>query len=241
MTKPYLSIVIPVYNEVNSIQNIIERFTHYFSQQSYKYELIIVDDGSTDGTDKYLKDIEKTSSNLRLLSNKTNKGKGFSVKRGMLSAKGQFRLFADADDSTSIDQIERLLSYFEKGFEVIIGSRAIPGSQIIESQSLLRVTIGKLGNFLIRLVLLPGIKDTQCGFKCFEGTVAEQIFSLQRIDRYGFDIEILTIARLYNIRIKEVPVIWKNNPVSHVKVTDYLMVIYDIAKIKRGVKNGLYL
>jgi dolichyl-phosphate beta-glucosyltransferase len=179
--------------------------------------------------------------NLKLIDNKVNRGKGAAVRQGMLSAKGTIRLFTDADNSTSIDQFNKMLPHFKEGYDIVIGSRDIAGARLEPPQPLIRRILGNLGNLFIQTLLLRGIWDTQCGFKAFREEVAEKIFPLCRIDRWGFDIEILALARMLGYHIKEIPVVWVNDPYSHVKPSAYLQVLWETIKIRWWLWRGRYL
>lgn len=230
--QPFLSVIIPVYNEEKRIHKILEAANNYFSHQSYDYEIIVVNDGSSDNTTEVVKRFKEKIKNLKLINNKKNHGKGWVVKQGMLAALGKFRLFADADNSTPIEQIEKLLPYFSNGYDVVIGSRAVKGAKIPIPQPFYKVLLGRLGNIIIQIFAVWGISDTQCGFKCFTKKAAKDIFSRQTLNRWAFDIEILAIARYLGYKIKEVPIIWINDPMSHVKFFDYFRVLIKVFLIR---------
>lgn len=228
----FLSIIIPAYNEAGRIEKTIRDINRYLEQKKYSHEIIVVNDGSSDETAALVRRLSAKLPALRLLDNLENCGKGKVVKQGMLAAKGRFSLFTDADNSTGIEQFDRLLPYLEKGFDVVLGSRALEESQIKVSQPTYRVLMGKLGNKVIRLLAAPGIKDSQCGFKAFSRTAREKIFPRLKTKGWGFDIEVLALARSYGFRIKEVGIEWVNDPCSHFKARDYLKVFREIIFIR---------
>lgn len=236
----YLSVIIPAYNEEKRIHKILEAADSYFRKQDYDYEIIVVNDGSKDKTAEVVNQFKSKIKNLKLIDNKENHGKGYVVKQGMLAALGKYRLFADADNSTSIDQVEKVLPYFKEGFDVVIGSRAIKGAQILNPQPFYRVLLGKLGNIIIQIFAVWGISDTQCGFKCFTNKAAKDIFSRQTIYRWGFDVEILAIAKYLDYKIKEVPIVWINDPISHVKFSAYFQVLFETLKVRWNLITGKY-
>ena len=150
----------------------------------------------------------------------------------MLLAKGSICLFTDADNATPIEHIDGFISKINEGFDVVIGSRAVKDAIIVEAQSLVRETIGRLGNFYIRLLAVPGIYDTQCGFKCFKRKVAKDLFSRQKINNWAFDVEILYLAQNLNYRIKEMPVSWTHHDFSKIVPIDYIAMLYDVIRIR---------
>ena len=175
-------------------------------------------------------------STLELVEFKNNRGKGFAVKTGMLKARGDFRLFTDADNSTTIDHVEKMMSYFQKGFDVVIASIAVRGHKVATgSEPAWRRIFGKLGNLFIQIMVVPGIHDTQRGFKIFTVEAAEKIFPKMTIERWGFDVEALALARKFGFKIKEVPVNWKNAPESHVGLKAYFQVLMETVKIRRNL------
>lgn len=237
----YLSVIIPAYKEEQRIGKTLLAIDKYLSKQKYQYEIIVVsDEGSPNKTVEVVKNFQKMVKNLKLIENKQNHGKGFVVRQGMLEAKGEYRLFTDADNSTSIDQIENLLPFFGQGYDVVIGSRAIQGANINIHQPFYKELLGKTGNKIIQIVAVWGIKDTQAGFKCFKAEVADKIFSKTTIDRWGFDIEVLALARKFNYKIKEVPINWVNDLASHVKMSDYISVLMETFKIRWNLIIGRY-
>jgi len=232
VNKIFLSVVIPAYNEANRLPATLIDVNQYLSGQKFSYEIIVVNDGSTDNTAEIVKQFLPKTRNLKLIDKKINSGKGAAVRIGMLAAKGDLCLFMDADNSTAISEIEKLLPYFSNDFDVVFGSRAIKGAQMNPPQVFYKRFAGAMGNFFIQLMLLKGIWDTQCGFKCFSREAAQKIFSIAKIDRWGFDAEILALARALNYKIKEAPIYWMNHPQSHVGWSSYFQVLMEVVKIR---------
>jgi dolichyl-phosphate beta-glucosyltransferase len=238
----HLSVVIPAYNEALRLPDTLSQSIEYLRNQPYRSELIVVNDGSSDETDKAVQHIFSSPVPIKLLAhpNGANRGKGASVRLGMLSAGGTYRLFMDADNSASLDQIDRFWPLLDQGYEVVIGSRALKGAMIDSHQARYKELAGRLGNWIIRICAVPGIMDTQTGFKVFTGDRAEMIFSRQTIDRWGFDIELLAIARFHGFRIAEIPIKWANASGSKVTMGSYLEVLNDLWRIRRNLKAGIY-
>jgi len=237
----HLSIVIPAYNEESRIGSTLRRIFDYLSEQSYEAEVLVVVDGSQDRTIDVLRDFTDNFPRLVVLDNKTNRGKGFSVRRGMLESSGQFLLFSDADLSTPIEEVERLLEHLHCGYDVAVASRGLPDADLRVRQPWWRQFMGKSFNRLVQGLVLPGICDSQCGFKCFSRDVAQEIFSRQRIDRFGFDVEVLCIARNLGYRIAEVPVIWINDPLSNVHpIRDSFWMLVDLLRVWLSIRAGSY-
>lgn len=241
--KPKLSVIIPAYNEAERIGDTLLAIDQYLEKQKYSYEIVVVNDGSTDNTVQVVEGYKKLVENMRLVDNEENHGKGYVVRVGMLEAKGRWRLFMDADGSTSIDHIEKMWSLTKEGYDVIIGSRdpkdAKGASQEVP-QSFLKRLLGNLGNVLIQIFGVWGIWDTQNGFKMFSATAAEDIFSRARIDHWGFDIEALALARKLGYAIGIIPVHWINDPRSHVTLGGYLNTFVELFKIRWNLLRGAY-
>ena len=237
----HLSVIIPAYNEEERIGATLKSIDEYLRSRGHDYEIIVVSDGSKDNTVQIVRNLESSIRNLRVVENKENYGKGHVVKQGMLEARGDFRLFTDADNSTSIDHIEKMMPYFKKGYGVVIGSIGVPGSKVeTGSEPLWRRIFGKLGNLFIQLLAVPGIHDTQRGFKLITAKAAQDIFSKMMIERFGFDIEMLALARKFGYRIKEVPVDWKNDPNSKVGLSAYRQVLWETVKVRWYLIIGKY-
>lgn len=230
----------PAYNEEKLIKNTLVEVDGFLSKQGYNYEIIVIDDGSEDRTFDILNNLQSIIRNLSILKNDKNRGKGYSVKKGMLAAKGKFRLFMDADNSTTIDQISNFMPYLENGYDIAMGDRALKESEIKKSQSLYKKLLGDFGNILIQFIAVSGISDTQCGFKIFSEKSARDIFSKLTIDRWGFDIEILAIAKKMGYKIKAVPVIWKNREETKVRARDYIFTLKELFKIKINLIRKKY-
>lgn len=227
--KIYLSVVIPAHNEEKRLPKTLAAVKDYLAKQNYVSEVIVVDAGSTDKTADIARDFS-----VKVIEVKNSRGKGHAVKEGMLTAQGKFRLFTDADNSTSIDQVEKILPYFEQGFDIVIGSRDIKGAILDPPQPFLRKFIFGKGFRLLRkfIIGLWDIKDTQCGFKAFSQKSAEDIFPKMQILGFSFDTEVLLIAKKLGYKIKEVPVYWKNDLESKVKFSDIIKMAIDLIKIK---------
>ena len=229
-----LSVIIPAYNESKRLPETLKKVRAYLEYQDYMSEVIIVDDGSTDEMAAVVSGLIKDWPAAKLISYEKNRGKGYAVKTGMLAAEGQWRLLMDADGSTDISEIEKLLKY-NQDYEVIIGSRYLDKKSIKIKQPLIRRIVSRLGNIIVRVVL--GLKpiDTQCGFKLFSGAAAEKIFPRQTIERWGFDVEALTIALHQGYKIKEVPVDWYDAEGSQVKKTAIFKTLSEIWQVKKNL------
>jgi dolichyl-phosphate beta-glucosyltransferase len=236
----YLSIIVPAYNEEKRIGKTIFAINEYLQKQNYSYEIIVSDDGSKDSTVELVKNLGEKIENLRVIDNKENHGKGYVVRQGIMQAKGEYRLFMDADNATTVDQVENLLPFFKDGYDVVIGDRDLKESEIKKHQSRFKEILGDMGNILIQTLAVPGIKDTQCGFKCFSAKFAENIFPKLKVDRWGFDIEILALARKFGYKIKTVPVVWINDEESKVSMSGYINTLKELFQIKWNLISGKY-
>jgi len=237
-----ISVVIPVFNEEIRLDKSLENICSYFKHSKFDYEIIVVDDGSVDNTVKLVESrIEELDKNIFLIENRINRGKGFSVKKGFLHSRGQYLLFTDADLSTPIDQLEKLLIPLKAGYSIAIGSRALKESDIQAQQPLYRRVTGKIFNLLVRLLILDGFKDTQCGFKLFTREAALEIIKRQKTERYSFDVEMLYIASKHGYQIKEVPVKWHDHPVRNIRLMrDGSRMIIDLIRIRLFALQGAY-
>jgi len=215
MPKPFLSVIIPAYDEEQRIKSSLLVMSKFLEKKPYSSEIIVVDDGSTDKTAQIVKQVSVSHKHISLISHDVNQGKGAAVRTGILAAKGKFRLFSDSDLSTPIDHLDTFVSEASNA-DVIIGSRAIKGADIRVRQKRYRELMGQAFNLFVRLLVLPGIRDTQCGFKLFSEKAARAVFPPQRIKRWSFDVETLYLARKYGFDIKEVPVTWVNDSRSKV-------------------------
>jgi len=232
-----ISIVIPAYNEESRLPaTLAEALDRGFS------EVLVVDDGSTDGTARVTKEFQREHPQVRLLSNPGNRGKGYSVRHGMLEAKGGWILFSDADLSAPIEEVHKLIrAVEEQGASVAIGSRALDRSLIKVHQSHFRETAGRIFNLFVRVLTGLPFLDTQCGFKLFEAGAAHQIFRRQRLDRFGFDVEVLFIARRLGYRAVEVPVRWSHSEGTKVRMfRDSVNMFIDLVRIRWNALRGKY-
>jgi len=242
-TDTYLSVIVPAYNETQRIPKTLERLHQYLADKSFTYEIVVVLDGPTDGTREVLDRISGEISNLRIIDRRVNRGKGFTVREGMLEARGQIRLFTDADNSTDIAHFDQMKTLFDEGCDLVIASRSpkdVAGARQTIPQPWYKRSIGKLGNLLVQLVAVPGIWDTQCGFKAFRAEAAVRIFSQSVIEEWGFDIEVLALARHLNYNIGIIPAHWVNDARSHVRNIDYLRVFRDTFKVRANLLIGKY-
>ncbi len=233
MNRPLLSIVIPAYNEEARLPATLTRIAEYLRDQSYRSEVIVVSDGSRDQTAGAAARWRPEGFPLEIIDRKENRGKGYTVREGAARARGEYILFSDADLSTPIEEVEKFFPFFREGFEVVIGSRSLKDSDIVVRQPWHRELMGRVFNGLVRLLAVPGIADTQCGFKCFTRRAAAEIFPRCRIDGFSFDVEILYLARKFGLPVKEVPVRWFNAPGSSVNpLRDSFLMLVDILWIR---------
>ena len=216
--SPRLSIVIPAYNEAARLGASLTRMLDYFHAQAYDFEMLVVDDGSADATREIAETFAAQDSRLRVLSYAQNRGKGHAVRYGMLRAQGSRVLFCDADLATPIEEVEKLGAALDAGADIAIGSRDVVGSQLLKRQSLVREMGGKAFNQMVQALAVPGIHDTQCGFKLFTQAAARQVFGLCQVDHFAFDVEALYVAiKILGLRVTEVPVRWAHQEGSKVR------------------------
>jgi dolichyl-phosphate beta-glucosyltransferase len=231
---PELSVVIPAYNEARRIGRALAAVRAYVVRAGLCSELIVVDDGSRDETADVVRGFEAEPLTLHLLVNPTNHGKGYSVRRGMLAATGKLVLMCDADLSAPVEQLDRLRGWLERGYDVVIGSRDLPDSRLDPPQPLVRRRLAWVFRAIRRRLLLPALRDTQCGFKCFRGAAAHEIFARQQTDGWLFDCEVLGLADRLGYRIKEVGIVWRNDPDSRVNaVWEVLRALPTLLAIRR--------
>lgn len=234
-----LSIIIPVYNEERRLPNTLEEVFGFLSGQTYPAEVILVDNGSQDRTLTIAREYARHQPLLTVL-HLPQKGKGIAVKEGMLAARGQYRFMCDADFSMPAREIERFLPPKLDNFDIAIASREAPGARRYNEPHY-RHFVGRMFNGLIRLIALPGLHDTQCGFKCFRSEVAEDIFPMQTIPGWAFDVELLFIARKRGYRIVELPIPWYFNPESKINVLrDATRMALDLFRIRWNALRGIY-
>ncbi len=232
-----ISLVVPAYNEEGRIGPSIERVARYLRTRDESWEVILVDDGSRDSTVSAAAAASKTAAlPMSVLRLALNRGKGAAVRAGVLASRGDWILISDADFSTPIEEWEKLR---DTGALIAIGSRALDETLIRRKQPWYRRTMGKTFNLFVQLLSVRGIRDTQCGFKWLEGNLARDLFSRATIDRFAYDVEILSMARRRGIEIAQIPVIWINSPQSRVSVvTDSLRMLRDLVKIRLRANRG---
>jgi dolichyl-phosphate beta-glucosyltransferase len=233
-----LSVIIPAYNEEKRLRDTLIAVSRYLEKRYKEYEIIVVDDGSSDGTRRIAEEIAHRMPNLRIISNQKNTGKGYSVKTGILASRGDKVLFTDADLSAPISELEKLENALNREHGIAIASRADKGTVILKKQNILRRYMGKTFNMLVRIFLIKGFKDTQCGFKLFRRHVALDLFSRQKLNGFTFDTEILYLAGKLGYKVKSVPVIWSDSPGSKVRIfSGSLSMLLELLKIKRLHSN----
>ncbi len=233
-STPYLSVVIPAYNEAQRLGPSLEKILAYLADRPYTWEVVVVDDGSADGTGDLARKLLQGRAEFQVLRNEPNAGKAVSVKRGLLAGRGQVLLFSDADLSTPIEEADRLLAELQGGADVAIASRQLPGAQLTVHQPWYRELAGRAFGWVNQTVLLPGIPDSQCGFKAFRREAAHALLQHQRLTGWAFDAELLYIARRLGLTIAQVPVTWVNDPASKVHMLrDGLRMVLDLFRIRR--------
>lgn len=238
---PQISVIIPAYNEVRRLPHTLALVYNYLKSHFNSFELIVVDDGSYDSTADYVDDFALQSPEVRLISYVPNKGKGHAVRVGMLAASGDLILFDDADGSSPIEELQKLLDSIKDGADIAIGSRAKPDEQRTVNALAYRKYLGNTFNVIVQGLLLPGFYDTQCGFKLFKKEMAHDIFSVTRLDRFAFDVEVLYIARLRDYKITEIPINWTNVEGSKVNVfTDSPQMLLEVLGVAVAAWTGRY-
>lgn len=248
--RPFLSVVVPAYNEESRLPQTLQRVSEYLTEQSYPSEVVVVDDGSRDQTADIVKAFATTHPNVQLIQN-DHRGKGYAVRSGALQARGEVVLFFDADSSTPIEDVEKLLPWFDRGYGIVIGSREGAGAHRI-SEPFYRHVMGRVFNSLVRLLTVHGIQDTQCGFKALRGDLAKEIFAKSRL--YGenarrvtdamvtaYDVEVLFLGQKLGQQIKEVPVEWRYGTESKVNpLKDSWRNFRDVVLVRWNDSKGLY-
>lgn len=239
-----LSIIIPAYNEEKNIEKTLTAISRFLSENKVDFEIIVVANNCTDNTVPVLYGVKKnTISELVVIdipkTGMVGNTKGYAIGVGMREAKGEYHLFLDADNATSFDCIGQFMDYIKQGYDVVVASRYVSGSRILQ-QPVRRVVLSRLSNILIRAVLLPGIYDTQCGFKMFTRAASKEIFSRTTVNGWGADLEMLAIAKNFGFKIKEAPVVWEYQAGSRVRAGGILNTLKELFKIRKNVKNNFY-
>ena len=236
-----LSVVIPAYNEEQRIAKTLANIDSFLEKQAYDYEIVVIVNGSKDRTYDIVKELERSSVQKAVAVNLPEGGKGNAVKKGILEhASGDIIMFMDADNATPVSEIAKFIPFFEQGYDVVIGSREVDPNLLKVKQTLKRQILGKFSHLLIRIVLLPGIYDTQLGFKAFKKEAAKEIFKRVGILGWAFDMEVLAIARRHNYKIKEVAVEWTEFGGSHVPASAFIESLIDLFRIRLRVWFGKY-
>ncbi len=236
--SPRLSVVIPAYNEERRLPRSLESIREFLGDRGTRFEVVVVDDGSQDRTAAEAE--AAGGSETRVLRSDRNRGKGHAVRVGMLAARGEQRLITDADLSTPIQELAKLEALLLQGADVAIGSRAVAGSRIEVRQGAFRENAGRLFNRMVRLLLLPAIHDTQCGFKLWTARAAQLAFAPLRLDGFSFDVEALYVAQRHGLRIAEVPVTWRNDAASRVSGLAGAAAFADLLRIRWNAAGGRY-
>jgi glycosyltransferase involved in cell wall biosynthesis len=238
---PRYSIIIPAYNEGARLGATLDHVLSYVAKEGWDAEIIVVNDGSRDQTPDLVRERTRQHPNLRLLENPGNRGKGYSVRNGMLDANGEVLLFSDADLSSPVEEAVKLFAAIESGADIAIGSRWLQSELQGHRQSLLRQIYGRIFNLLLRIFLGLGFKDTQCGFKAFTRSAVRDIFPLQRIERWGFDPELLFLARKSGLNVKEVAVVWSHAEGTRISpLRDGMRMFLEVLQIRWNALTGKY-
>lgn len=238
-TAPFLSLIIPAFNEEKRLPETLKQIADFLAAQSYSSEVLIIENGSTDATLQIARDFAQAHK-IFVAVHSDKRGKGLAVYTGMLAARGEFRMMLDADLSMPVEQIERFVPLMLRGTDIIIASREAPGA-VRYNEPPYRHWGGRVINLMIRTLALPGLQDTQCGFKCFRAAVADDLFRRQTLNGWGFDIEVLYIAKRRGYSIVELPIPWYYREQSHVRpIPDTLRMFLDILRIRRNAAQGIY-
>jgi len=235
------SVIIPAYNERERITTTLDRVLAYLAEKQWHAEIVVVNDGSRDDTAEIVRQYAEKHRSVRLIENPGNRGKGYSVRNGVLHALGNVLLFSDADLSSPIYEAPKLFAEIDKGADIAIGSRWVNSALQTERQSVLRQVLGRMYNILLRLVLGLRYRDTQCGFKAFTKEAALAVFSRQKIERWGFDPEILYLARKFDFKVSEVPVEWAHDNRSKINpLADGIKMFVEMLRVRWNDITGRY-
>jgi len=236
-----LSVVIPCFNEEKRFKVGISHYLDYLSKQSYSWELILVNDGSSDKTLTLMHNVRKINRKVLILSYKVNRGKGYAIVKGVLKAKGDVILFSDLDHAVPIETIEDFFNIFQKGFKVVIGSRRLKGSKLVSRQHPIREFLGNGFTLLVKVLVDREIKDATCGFKAFKKNVAKRIFGNITIYNWAFDAELLYLCKIYKIKLAQAPVAWTDVKGSKVSIArDIISSLAGLIKIRVNDVSGKY-
>jgi len=239
LPKPFLSLILPAHNEETRLPDTLRQVLEFAERQTYTMEILVVENGSADRTFQIAKDFAMQHPKIRVLQN-SQRGKGRAVRQGMLAATGEFRFMCDVDFSMPVEEINLFLPPNQEGYDIAIASREATGAARLGEPDY-RHFIGRIYNGLIRWLALPGLQDTQCGFKCFRGGVVEELFKRQTLMGWSFDVEILFIARQLGYKIIELPIHWYYNPHSKIKVVrDSFTMGVDLITIRLNAIRGFY-
>jgi glycosyltransferase involved in cell wall biosynthesis len=239
MDRPFISLVVPAYNEQGRLPGTLKKLREYLTRQSFVYEVLVVDDGSRDNTALLVEKAMADFPGLRLLR-EPHRGKGHAVRKGMLAAAGRYVMFCDADFSMPVEEVPRFPEAIDGTHQIAIASREVKGARRI-GEPKHRHLMGRVFNLIVRVLAVPGLQDTQCGFKCFTRDAAQKIFRTQVIDGFGFDVEVLYVARKLGIGITEVPISWYYSPSSRVDpIRDTLRMFNDVLQVRSNDRRGLY-
>lgn len=240
MENPFISVVIPAFNEQDRIGDTVTGIMAYLNRQPFTWEIVVVDDGSTDRTCQVVNEISsETAVSVNIISIHHG-GKGWAVKNGMLAARGEYRFMADADMAMPVDQFDRFLKFIKEGYDIVIGSRQMAGSRRF-SEPRSRHIMGRIFNQLVQILAIKGFQDTQCGFKCFNAKTAEVLFGLLHTKGFGFDVELLYLANRLNLSVLEIPIDWYHQRSSKVRpVQDSILMVKDILGIRIRDLFGFY-
>ncbi len=233
-----LSIIIPAYNEEKRITDTLVSMSNYLLRKEYHYEILVVDDGSSDKTVRVVQALQLTVPSIRILALDRNQGKGAAVRKGMLEAKGSIRLFSDADGATPIEELKKVIHPIRSGdVDIAIGSRYLENSDVQKKQPRYRVIWSRLVNKMVQRFLLPGIVDPHCGFKAFTAASAEALFQRSSINEWSFDLEILAMAKKMGFDIKEIPVKWIHDERSKGRISQLPTEIKNVYRIKKRLSK----
>ncbi len=239
MSDVFLSIIIPAHNEEDRLLPSLVKVREYVNQQTFPIEVIVVENGSHDKTLEIAQSFQSEMPCLQVIEEKES-GKGLAVRRGMLTATGEYRIFCDADFSMPVEEISKFIPIPGKKYDIAIASRELPDSRRVDEPEF-RHLIGRVFNTLVRVALLPGLQDTQCGFKAFRGEIADQLFHMQTLTGWSFDAELLFIAQKLGCKIIEVPITWYYKPGSRLNIfKDSFKMASDLLTIRRNGRNGVY-